>query len=218
MGSGSLVSILMTAMSVSLSTPMTRGGTAFFAGAVGVGGELDVDLVGFIDDVIVGDDVAARVDDEAGAEGLARSPPPPSSPSSPPWPPKKRLKKSCMSPWSAAGRRRHRGVRRAGLLRRGVRVVDCLGSDSVLMLTTAGPTCLTIWRSRWRGDGRGDDQGARVGGVDGLLLFAADIAGENRAGEDAERERSEERESGGEAVAAKAIEESLRHLVLGIHR
>src|SRR5215472_13816317 len=38
---------------------------------VGVGGELDVDLVGLVDDVVVGDDVALGVDDETGAEGLA---------------------------------------------------------------------------------------------------------------------------------------------------
>ncbi len=47
------------------------GGTAVLGVAVGIGGELDVDLVGLVDDVVVGDDVAARIDDEAGAEGLA---------------------------------------------------------------------------------------------------------------------------------------------------
>ena len=73
------------------------GGTAWIAGLVGIAGELDVDLVGFIDDVVVGDDVAAGVDDEAGTESAAFSAVPP-SPSSPPWPPKKRLKKSCISP------------------------------------------------------------------------------------------------------------------------
>ena len=48
-----------------------RGGTAVIGCVVGIGGELDVDLVGLVDDVVVGDDVAARIDDEAGAEGLA---------------------------------------------------------------------------------------------------------------------------------------------------
>ena len=47
------------------------GGTAVVGRVVGIGGELDVDLVGLVDDVVVGDDVAARVDDEAGAEGFA---------------------------------------------------------------------------------------------------------------------------------------------------
>jgi len=49
------------------------GWTAFFAwrATVRIGGEANEDLVGLIDDVIVGDDVAARVDDEAGAEGFA---------------------------------------------------------------------------------------------------------------------------------------------------
>ena len=37
---------------------------------VGIGGELDVDLVGLVDHVIVGDDVALGIDDEAGAERL----------------------------------------------------------------------------------------------------------------------------------------------------
>ena len=37
---------------------------------VGIGGELDENLVGFFHDVIVGDDVAPGVDDEAGAEGF----------------------------------------------------------------------------------------------------------------------------------------------------
>ena len=40
-----------------------------------------------------------------------------------------------MSPWSPPS---------PLLLRRPLRTVDCLGSDSVLMFTTAGPTCLTM--------------------------------------------------------------------------
>ena len=40
------------------------------AAIVGLTCELDVDAVGLVNDVIVGDDVAARVDDEAGAKGL----------------------------------------------------------------------------------------------------------------------------------------------------
>ncbi len=38
---------------------------------VGIGGELDVDLVGLFDHVVVGDDVALGIDDEAGAERFA---------------------------------------------------------------------------------------------------------------------------------------------------
>ena len=45
------------------------GGTALVA--FRIAGEADEDPVGFVDDVVVGDDVAARIDDEAGAEGLA---------------------------------------------------------------------------------------------------------------------------------------------------
>ena len=40
---------------------------------VGIGRELDVDLVGLIDHVIVGDDVALGIDDEAGAQRLANT-------------------------------------------------------------------------------------------------------------------------------------------------
>ena len=45
------------------------GGSAFIV-IVTIRGELDVDFVGLLDDVIVGDDVALGVNDEAGAEGL----------------------------------------------------------------------------------------------------------------------------------------------------
>src|SRR5580698_1213724 len=45
-------------------------GTAFVT-VVWVGGELDEYLVGLLDDVVVGDDVALGIDDEAGAERLA---------------------------------------------------------------------------------------------------------------------------------------------------
>ncbi len=56
-----------------LIDPDYGGWTAWIAGVIGIAGELDVDLVGLIDDVIVGDDVAAGIDDEAGAEGAAFS-------------------------------------------------------------------------------------------------------------------------------------------------
>ena len=80
----------MTARSVALSTPMTCAGRPW--SALGIGRELDVDLVGLVDDVIVGDDVALGIDDEAGAERLAHA----AAVIRPPWsgPPKKRLKKS----------------------------------------------------------------------------------------------------------------------------
>ena len=60
-------------MSVSGVDADDVGGTAAFGAVVGIGGQLDVDLVGFVDDVVVGNDVAAGVDNEAGAEGLALS-------------------------------------------------------------------------------------------------------------------------------------------------
>src|ERR1019366_1898987 len=40
---------------------------------VGVGGELDVDFVSLVDYVVIGDDVALGVDDEAGPEGFANA-------------------------------------------------------------------------------------------------------------------------------------------------
>ena len=47
------------------------GAAEVASAAFGVGGKLDENSVGFIDDVVVGDDVAARVNDEAGAESAA---------------------------------------------------------------------------------------------------------------------------------------------------
>ncbi len=66
----------------------SRGAALEALSIVGIAGELDVDLVGLVDDVIVGDDVAARVNDEAGAESLALAAyaVKGSSLSPPPWP------------------------------------------------------------------------------------------------------------------------------------
>ena len=66
-----LGSILITAMSVAGSMPTTCCGTSLIRGIDGVTGELHIDVVGLIHDVIVGDDVAARIDDEAGPQRLA---------------------------------------------------------------------------------------------------------------------------------------------------
>ncbi len=118
---------------------MTLAGRPF-SPSFGVGGELDVDLVGFVDDVIVGDDVAARVDDEAGAEGAALG----------------AVTVVVAVTAALAAEEAIEEVLHVALVglvvsatrgrwprRRGWRA-DCLGRDSVLMLTTAGPTCLTI--------------------------------------------------------------------------
>ncbi len=189
------------------------GGTAFVVGVVGIGGELDVDLVGFVDDVVVGDDVAAGVDDEAGAEGLALA---------------AGVVVTLVAALAAlaaeeaveevlhvAGglvvaavggvglelqrallRAAAAGARVGGLLGQGLGVdVDDGGAD---VLGDPGEAVGEVL-------GRGDDEGARVGGVDALLL-AADGAGEDGAGEDADGERGEEREGGGEAVVADAGE------------
>ncbi len=122
---------------------------------VGIGGELDVDLVGLLDDVIVGDDVALGVDDEAGAERLADL----------------AVVAAILIGHLAAEEsveevleviltllvivaaaviaigsllvRVGQGGRGAAA-RRG-RFADCLGSVCVLILTTAGPTSLAIF-------------------------------------------------------------------------
>jgi hypothetical protein len=84
------------ARSVALSTPIAPGGQSL---VIGIGGQLDVDLVG-VDHVIVGD-VALGIDDEAGAQRLADTAASALvaviAPISP-WP-KKRLKKSWKLPW-----------------------------------------------------------------------------------------------------------------------
>ncbi len=187
------------------------GRASVIGAAFGIGGELDVDVVGFVDDVIVGDDVAARVDDEAGAESLVlaaawsvavigvlatlaakeaveavpfRSPssPLPGSPLG--WP--------CCAPCAE---------RRLG---------DCCGSVMVLMFTTAGPTCLgDPGKFVRQDDGAGNGERARVGGVDGLLL-GADGASEDGACEDPEGERGQQREGCGEADVGELGQERLR--------
>src|SRR5215469_520644 len=70
-GSAVLASILMTAKSVALSTPITRAGRprSWLSGSV----DSYVDLVGLVDNVIVGDDVALAVDDEAGTQGFTNA-------------------------------------------------------------------------------------------------------------------------------------------------
>ena len=68
-GSGVLVSILITARSVALSTPITRAGRPRSC-VIGIGRELDVNLVGLVDHVIVGDDVAFGIDNEARTQRL----------------------------------------------------------------------------------------------------------------------------------------------------
>ena len=80
-------STLSTAMSVLVSVPTS---SALSLRAVG---EIDLDLVGVGDDVVVGDDDAARVDDEAGAQRLHLLRSPPSSPC-------RSLKKSSKKSWN----------------------------------------------------------------------------------------------------------------------
>src|SRR5207248_1311825 len=63
-----------------------------------------------------------------------------------------------------------------------------------------------------------NDERAGVGGIDVGLLFAADVARENRAGEDACRECREESERRGEAAAAYALKQSGRSVIWSVHQ
>ena len=87
------------------------------------------------------------------------------------------------------------------------------------MFTTAGPTCLTICEKPLeRATGEGMTRGLGVGGVDAGLLFAADVARENRAGQNACRECREESKRRGEAAAADALKQGGRSVIWCIHQ
>ncbi len=110
-----------------------------------------------------------------------------------------------MSPWSP-GRRRQAHEAAAG---RGAWCeCELLGRDSVLMFTTAGPTCLTMVENplervtgmEWRAGERRE--------FDVLLLHAADVAGEYGAGENADGEDRKKRECSCEARLRSAVEQS----------
>ncbi len=114
-----------------------------------------------------------------------------------------------MSPWLLSIAAVGIGVPRGLRLRRLRRDGGLLGQDSVLMFTTAGPTCFAILEKPFESvTGLGNHQRARVGGVDVLLLLAADMCGQHRAGQDAGGQRGEQREGGGETVVADAFDEA----------
>ena len=64
-----MVVIFTTARSVSLSTPITLPGRPWET--FRVGRKLHIDAIRFFHHVVIGNDVAAGIHDEAGAEGLA---------------------------------------------------------------------------------------------------------------------------------------------------
>ena len=124
--------------------------------------------------MVVGDDVAAGIDDEAGAEGaaLAAARAVIVAVTLPPWPPKKRLKKSCMSPWSplaiVIAARSSAGADRA-VRRDGVRVgwSNCLGKRLGVDVHDGGADLLDDLREAvGERDRGGDDEGRGVGGVE----------------------------------------------------
>ena len=92
-------------------------------------------------------------------------------------------------------------------------------SDSVLMLTTAGLTCLTICEKPFESEvGDGITRGfASVESTDCCSLPLTP-AGYNGAGDDADREHGQESERRGEAAAADAIEQARRSWCRCFHR
>ena len=196
------------------------GRAAVVGRIVAVGGELHVDLVGFVDDVVVGDDVAAGVHDEAGAERLVLV----------------GGVGAVIAAHStlAAEEAIEEVLHVAGSLVVRIIVVSAVGRSLAATGSSAGGGLFG------QGDGvdvdhRGTDllrnlgevvgkvdrvrhgERAGVGGVDRLLL-AADAAGDQGAGEDADGERGQQREGRREAVGANALEKIAWGLLRCVHR
>ena len=87
-------------------------------------------------------------------------------------------------------------------------LVEGLGSSSVLILTTAGPTCLTICEKPLESaTGEGMTRGFASEESTLGLLFTADVAREDGTGEDADRKCRKKDERRGEATGADAFEQ-----------
>src|SRR6185312_5463596 len=171
----------------------------------GVGGELDVDLVGLLDDMVVGDDVAARVDDKARAESTAFR--------------AAQHAVAVIISWAtlAAEEAIEEVLHVAwGLLA----VVVALGAAAVAAVGGRLGELLRIDVDHGRTDllddlreavgqssGAGNNEGLCVGGIDRLLLFATHVAGENGPDKDADREGGEDGKGRGEAAAADTVKQ-----------
>ncbi len=182
-----------------------RGNTAWVAVAVGIAGEPDVDFVGFIDDVVVGDDVAAGIDDETGAESTAFS-----------------AGAIAVVTTLAAEEAVEEVLHVAGGLLAVVAIgVVWLGKplaaasafvggrlgQLLCIDVNDGGTDLFYDLRKAVGEGHWgwNDERAGVRGIDAGLLFAADVACEDRAGQNACRECRKESKRRGEAAAAYAL-------------
>ena len=96
--------------------------------------------------------------------------------------------------------------------------MDGFGSSSVLMFTTAGPTCLTIWEKPLESTtGEGITRG--LASDESILACSLPLTFRVRTepGEDANREGREESKRRGEAVSANAIEQCLGSVIRCVH-
>ena len=200
------------------------GGTAWIGGIVGVAGKLDVDLVGFVDDVIVGDDVAVGVDDEAGAESAALA------------------AVATVVVTLAAALTAEEAVEEVLHVAGGLGLVVVVSTTVALRLMRGAATPARLdggllgqlfgvdvddrgadlfddlREAVGERDGRRNNDGLRVGGVDAGLLFAADAARENGTGHDAYRKGGKKHEGRGETTGADALKQggwSVRRCVHG---
>jgi len=182
--------------------------------AIGVRGKLDPDFVGLVDDVVVGNDVAARVDNEAGAQCLANAGAlvvvAPTATLAAEEAVEEVLHVALVASVSAViaiGRlRRNRAALQAaasarggGLLGHRFRIDIHDGrADLFGNLREAVGQCHRVR----------DGEGASVAGVDVLLLFTADVAGDDRAGKNADGKRRKHCKSSGETPVAELVPQS----------
>ena len=202
-----------------------RGGTAIVAGAtIRIGRKLDVDLVGFVDDVIVGNDVATGIYDEARAESSAFA--------------TLTIAVIIAAATLAAEEAIEEILHVSWLLLVVVTAVRVVGTERAALsaaMATAGHRLLghrlcvdvddcganlfdDLREAVGERCGGGNDERLRVGGVEGLLLFATDTMSQDRTGDDANREGGKEGERSGKATAANAIDQARRSGCRCVHR
>jgi len=175
-----------------------------------VGGELDVDFVGAVDDVVVGDDVATGIDDEAGTEGAALA----------------TASAVAVVIALSTALAAEETVEEILHVARGLLAVIAAASAPVCRLLgklfgvdvdDGGADLFDDLREAVGKRNRvGDDDGLRVGEVNGLL-FAADVTGDNRSNEDAKGKRRQNSKCGREAPVADAIQQGRRCALGRVH-
>ena len=170
-------------------------------------GELDEDVVGLIDDVVVGDDVAARIDDEAGAEGLTLAE-------------LGRLTAVAPTAEEAVEEVLHVVVVAAAAVIVAIRLIGVgqvataatfgsLGDVVGVDVDDGGTDLLDDGGEAVGEDDRaGEGQGTGVGGVDALRFLAADLAGDDGAEQNARGENGEQSKGCRETTAAQALDKT----------